>query len=67
MINNVGDHNGGTYTVVADNSIGAPQSTEVKVIIFPILPSIEINVEKNIFKPGSDASLECKVTGRHCG
>ena len=60
---NVGDHNGGTYAVRADNGIGEAPSVSMEVIIYPILPTITLISEKNIFQPKTDVSIECKIKG----
>ena len=61
---NVGDHNGGTYAVRADNGIGEAPSVSMEVIIYPILPTITLISEKNIFQPKTDVSIECKIKGK---
>jgi len=63
LMRNVGDHNGGTYAVRADNGIGEAPSVSMEVIIYPILPTITLISEKNIFQPKTDVSIECKIKG----
>lgn len=63
LISNVGDHNGGTYTFEANNGIGETPAVEIEVVIYPILPSISMVSEKNIFAPKTDVTLECKIKG----
>ena len=66
LINNITDHNEGTYTIVADNGIGDTSSSDIEIIIFPILPSISMVTEKNIVKPNTDLTIECKIRGKFC-
>jgi len=63
LITNVGDHNRGMYTVTANNGIGEAPSADIEVVIYPILPSIQLVSDKNIFKPKSDVTIECKIKG----
>ena len=57
------DLNAGKYTIMSSNGVGAPTHASVNVIIFPLLPTIIMTTEKNIYKPGETATILCKVKG----
>ena len=65
LISNIGDHNGGLYSVEASNGVGEGSVVDITVIIYPILPSIKLVVDKSVYKPGSDISIECQIQGRY--
>ena len=64
LITSVGDHNGGKYNIMADNGIGEATSTDIEVVIYPILPAISMVNDKNIFMPNTDVTIECKIRGQ---
>ena len=65
LITNIGDHNGGVYSVEASNGVGEGSMVDITVIIYPILPSIKLVVDKTVYKPGSDISIECNIQGKY--
>lgn len=59
----VSDLDAGSFTVIAENGIGKPDSKTVEVVVYPMRPSAKIKLEKSIFKPESDFSIPCDVKG----
>ncbi|XP_023333697.1 papilin [Eurytemora carolleeae] len=63
QINSVRDYDAGIYTVTADNGIGSPTSETVRVVVFPVFPTLSLDIDKTIYVPGSDVSFVCKIRG----
>jgi len=63
LIDTVSDYSAGIYTVTAYNKIGDPVVDSLRVIVYPIIPTMSLSVDKTIYKPGSDIVLLCAVKG----
>ena len=47
--------------LINHKSFSSPVSRDVKVTIYPIYSSVEISLEKSIFKPESDIVIPCSI------
>jgi hypothetical protein len=59
----VRDSDGGTYLVTANNGVGESASKAITVIVYPTPISVSIDLDKSIFRPGSDVTVPCLVSG----
>ena len=59
----LGDTDAGEYVAIASNGVGASVSASLVLIVYPIMPSARIQLEKSIFKPGDDIEIPCTAGG----
>ena len=64
----VSDLDAGTYTIKAENGIGANNNQQVNtvnidLIVYPLFPSLKIKSEKTLFQPGEEAVIKCEIRG----
>ena len=66
-IDQVSDLDAGTYTIKAENGIGANSNlvntANIDLIVYPLFPSLKIKSEKTLFLPGEEAVIKCEIRG----
>ena len=65
-IGQVSDLDAGTYTIIAENGIGANNqvnTANIDLIVYPLFPSLKIKSEKTLFQPGEEAVIKCEIRG----
>ena len=71
QISKVSDLDAGFYEIKADNGIqtgniedgeaGSTASSKLQLIVYPLFPTVKINADKTLFKPGEDLMIPCEV------
>jgi len=60
LFRSITDFHSGNYTINAQNAVGEA-SDAVSVVVFPIEPTLELEIEKNMVAPGEVMELKCRV------